>query len=202
VDADTVDRFIGRLYTAFILRDATFLISGATVIAVALPQPVSALSKVLGTETSHSWLAVAAFLGLSYVSGVLLQEGARWPLDKASHRYITWRNKKDPSSDRTIVRMQRVHKSGAIEHTIHAIERLIFLRQVAATVLSALVVTTAILLIGSSAAAREWQFWLGAVTALVLCVGTYLDKSRQLEDVFGQLIAERPTAEGSSELAA
>jgi hypothetical protein len=187
-----VDRVIGRLYTAFILRDATFVISGGIVLTTAVHQPLQALALVLGGRSSLSWFVVVTFLGLSYVLGVLLQEGARWPLDKASHRYIKWRSGKDPSKERSIVRMERLHQANTSEHTIHAIERLVFLRQVSATVLSAVFAVTGVLLVGSAQGLRAWQAWLALVLGAILCVGTYLDKSRQLEDVFNQLLPASP----------
>ena len=196
METTTVDRIIGRLYTAFILRDATFVLSGAIVITVMTPQPLNALAKALGTGKEHFWLAIAAFLALSYVLGALLQEPVRWLLDKAAHPYIRWRSKRSPSSDRLVVRMQRVYASNASEHTIHGIERLLFLRQIAATQLSALAFSVAIVLVTNSPRLRGYPIWLALLLGLIICLGTYLDKSRQVDDVFTQLLHGGEAASG------
>lgn len=192
-----VDRVIGRLYTAFILRDATFLVSGSIVITVVIPKPLDALAQTLGTGYQHFWLAVLAFLALGYVLGVLLQECVRWPLDRLAHWYIRRRAKRSPSKDRIVVRMQRVYEAKAGEHTVHGIERLLFLRQIAATQLSAIVVMFLVFLLRQSPILQGYPFWLGFLLGLFICIGTYLDKSLQLDDVFIQLLGEERRSVGN-----
>lgn len=193
METSTVDRLLGRLYTVFILRDATFLVSGGVVIATAISHPLDAMSGFLSTDTDVSWFALIIFLALSYVLGVLLQEGARWPLDFVARMYVKWRTKKTPSPDRSIVRMERVHEADVSEHTVHAIERLIFLRQIAATQTSTVIAVLAILVLREGHLYLSGPVWGAVVLFFIICVGTYLDKSRQLEEVFSQLLKDDPS---------
>ena len=205
---ETIDRIIGRLYTNFILRDLTFFVSGAIVLVVAVPKPLKLLSQKLPIDRGLYWVAVLAFLAISYVLGVLLQEVARFPLDKASK----WYNEKKFSDIQTkprkkivlddlkgelVVKLEKIYRLSTQpnERTINGLERILFLKQIAATQFSALGAVIIVLkvhfyfdhhfvrhpVIFLLDGLTLWGKTALLVLGMALCFWMYLDKARQQE---------------------
>ncbi len=149
---DAVERLIGRLYTTFVLRDLTFIFSGAVVLTFAIGKPLRLVRMIGRLETGHIWVIALAFLAVSYVLGVLLQEASRLiVLEKRSkantlgHLHeITSPEEALSGSDpddlkitfvnqQLAPKLERLRRLGQGQETLYAIERILFLKQIAAT---------------------------------------------------------------------
>jgi len=135
---DSVERAAGRLYTAFIMRDLTFFISGAIVIVVVAPSALERLTDFLSLSPKFHWFSILAFLAISYVLGIILQEAVRTFMEPLSREYIKRRVKNAESKEELVVRLEKIIKDGCSDHTIRGIERILFLKQVGGTLFSAL----------------------------------------------------------------
>lgn len=180
MDADGFEKLLGRLYTAFVLRDLTFFASGGLVIASVLPTPVDTIAGALTHLVSFQWLGLAAFLGLSYVLGVLLQEFVRVPLEPLSSWWIKRKRKRPVPPGRLVVRMEEVYRKRSL-HTALGVERVLFLKQVAATQSSALLVLGLAHLAGGKLSI-PLPWWAFLLTSLAWAA-MYVDKSLQEDDI-------------------
>lgn len=182
---DSVERIIGRLYTAFILRDLTFVFAGGMVLAVASRHPIETFIELLSLPSEQWWIGLLIFLLAAYVLGMVLQESVRWFLVPASKIFMEWRLPRSISTDEMVVRLDRIIKAGCSEHTILAIERTQFIKQTGSTQLSVL------LSIAVLVASRVHGYVFSGLLVLALFTGVlltswiYLDKSLQQENFFG-----------------
>ncbi len=196
---DKVEGLIGRLYTAFIARDLTFFVSGALVIAVVVQQPLDQITKTLSISGElPPWISVAALLALSYVLGAILQEAGRLILEPMQCLYVRSRGEVPPDSPE-IVRRDALRKRVHSEQTYLAIERLVFLRQVAGTQFSSYVaILIALRLPGAPTCIPPLLVPLLGFGAGI-CIWVYLDKSHGLERVMSGLgNGKSPTKEAGS----
>ncbi len=81
---ESIQKFFGRPYTSFILRDLTFFVSGGIVLFLAIQEPGDLITDYLRLNDKTSWIGILIVLALSYIIGVILQEGARLLLEPAS----------------------------------------------------------------------------------------------------------------------
>ena len=85
---DSVERIIGRLYTAFILRDLTFVFAGGFVLPVACRHPFEPFIVMFYLPAEHWWIGLVIFLLTAYVLGMALLESVCWFVVPASTRFI------------------------------------------------------------------------------------------------------------------
>jgi len=180
MDADGLEKLIGRFYTAFVLRDLTFFASGGLVIASVLPTPVDTIAGTLTRNISFQWLGLPAFLALSYVLGVLLQELVRVPLEPLSSWWIKKKRKRSEPPGRLVVRMEEVYRKRSL-HTALGVERVLFLKQVAATQSSALFLLALLRFAGGNLA-MPLPWWVFLLISLAWSA-MYVDKSLQEDDI-------------------
>lgn len=208
---DAVDRVLGRLYTNFILRDLTFFVSGGIVIVFAVNKPFEEIGDIFALNENFVWIIIPAFLAVSYVLGVLLQEAARLIiLERASERYIDKRSNellKSKAYDRRetlVVKMERLIKEGHSEYTRNGVERILFLKQIAATQFSAIgavIILLVLRFLGNTALLLRHPFqFLGSglliyikisilLVGMGLCFWMYRYKAHQQERVISGLMA-------------
>lgn len=201
---EAVGKFIGRLYTNFILRDLTFFVSGGIVIVLVLNNPLKELKHYFVRNGDISWVVVLVFLAISYVLGVLLQEAARIPLEKASKWY---NDKKFPDDDWEGELVVKVEELLRMKHrlddlTLNGLERILFLKQIAATQFSAMGAVIVILKVrffcDIGLMRHPMRFFYdglvlwGKIAILILgmalCFWMYLDKARQQEEIILDLL--------------
>jgi hypothetical protein len=184
---DSVERAAGRLYTAFIMRDLTFIISGAIVIVVVAPSALERLADVLSLSSKYYWFAILTFLAVSYILGIILQEAVRTFMEPLSRKYIKWRLKNAESKDELVVRLEKIINDGCSDHTLRGIERILFLKQVGGTLFSSLLTILIIFAIRIRIYRIPSQALLIIVGGLLLCGWIYLDKSFQQEKILSSL---------------
>jgi hypothetical protein len=192
---DSIERAAGRLYTAFIMRDLTFFMSGAIVIVVISPSALERLTEILSLSSKFHWFSILAFLAISYVVGIVLQEAIRTFMEPLSRRYIKWRLKNEESKHELVFRLEKIIKNGCSDHTIRGIERILFLKQVGGTLFSALLAILVILLVRCRINEIPSGGLLVIIGALLLCGWIYLDKSLQQEKILSSL---EPGSNGES----
>jgi hypothetical protein len=180
---DKAERFIGRMYTTFVLRDLTFFVSGGLVIGAVANKPIvqSLDDNILLSE--NLWLVVIAFLGVSYVLGMILQEGARIPLEYLSKKWIKIETDEEESEEELVSRLEEIYQEGCKEETRFGIERILFLKQIGSTQFS----STLILLILCINAKQAPWISIFLAMYLLLCAWTYIYKSRQQEQILRSL---------------
>jgi hypothetical protein len=145
VDIDGIERLIGRMYTAFVARDLTFFVSGGLVIAIAIGGPfLDPFANAISADRNFHWLAIPTYLAVSYILGVLLQEVTLLIFEHIPNWYKTRTGQVTQRSDPLIVRMERLHQQCS-PHTILALERILFLKQIGATQLPTLIIVGAVL---------------------------------------------------------
>jgi hypothetical protein len=180
VDTEGFEKLIGRLYTAFILRDLTFFVSGGLVIIACLPKPVDMISRAMSDSDALQWLGIPAFLALSYVLGVLLQELVRLPLEPLSDWWVRRKRRGRDAPGRLVVRMEEVYQDRSL-YTALGVERVLFLKQVAATQCSALAILTVLSGLGYHLI-LQLPWWLLLLVSLAWAA-MYLDKTLQEDDI-------------------
>jgi hypothetical protein len=186
---DSVERAAGRLYTAFIMRDLTFFISGAIVIVVVAPSALERLTDFLSLSPKFHWFSILAFLAISYVLGIILQEAVRTFMEPLSREYIKRRVKNAESKEELVVRLEKIIKDGCSDHTIRGIERILFLKQVGGTLFSALLTILVVFVVRCRINRIPSEGFLIVIGALLLCGWIYLDKSLQQEKILSSLEA-------------
>jgi len=184
---ESVERAVGRLYTAFIMRDLTFFISGAIVIVVVAPSALERLTDIRSLSPKFHWFSILAFLAISYVLGVVLQEAVRIFMEPLSREYVKRRMKYTESKDELVVRLEKIIKEGCSDHTIRGIERILFLKQVGGTLFSALLTVLVIFAFRCRINRLPIEGWLTGIGALLLCGWIYIDKSLQQEKILSSL---------------
>jgi hypothetical protein len=184
---ESVERAFGRLYTAFIMRDLTFFISGAIVTVVVAPSALERLTDILSLSPKFQWFSILAFLAISYVLGIVLQEAVRIFMEPLSREYVKRRMKYAESKDELVVRLEKIIKEGCSDHTIRGIERILFLKQVGGTLFSALLAILVIFAIRCRINGLPTEGWLTGIGALLLCGWIYMDKSLQQEKILSSL---------------
>ncbi len=141
MDTDAIEKLIGRMYTSFITRDLTFFVSGGLVIAVALNAPViDTFASVISRNIDFFWLAIPAYLALSYVVGILLQEITLILLEHIPNKV------KKIKTEPLIVSMEKIQHHCSSQ-TILGLERILFLKQIGATQSITLLVMGVIVLV-------------------------------------------------------
>jgi len=186
---DSVERAAGRLYTAFIMRDLTFFISGAIVIVVVAPSALERLTDFLSLSPKFHWFSILAFLAISYVLGIILQEAVRTFMEPLSREYIKRRVKNAESKEELVVRLEKIIKDGCSDHTIRGIERILFLKQVGGMLFSALLTILVVFVVRCRINRIPSEGFLIVIGALLLCGWIYLDKSLQQEKILSSLEA-------------
>lgn len=185
MDADGIGRLLGRLYTAFILRDLTFFVSGGVVLAAIIQEPIDEGSSALSAQNDFSWIGIPIFLALSYVVGLLLQEIVRIPLEPLSNRWIRVRRGRSVTGERLVVRMERVYRTN-MPNTALGVERILFLKQVAATQFSAMG-ALAILTATNATTLFDVPPW-AFIAISVVWAYVYFDKTLQEDDILIELV--------------
>jgi hypothetical protein len=181
---EAIDRLISRLYTAFILRDLTFLVSGAMVITIAFPKPLERLATVLSLHHDFPWLSLIAFLALSYVLGVVLQELARFPLEWIANLCIEFMTNIEKNRCIAEVKLFLLEKSQPSDHVIpdevkRSIERIAFIKQIGGTQASALLAVLVICIFRPGAFRVHPILIAALIFGILLCSAIYVCKSLQ-----------------------
>jgi len=184
---ESTERLIGRLYTAFVLRDLTFFISGAIVIVFWIDSPLEHLADILEVVPRFYWFVIVAFLALSYVLGIVLQELVRTFLEPLSRCYIRSRLKKPELNTELVARMDRLIKKGCSEHTIRGLERILYLKQIGSTQFSALLMILLSYIFQVRSSGITAPVLIILIVGLLLCKWIYLDKSLQQEKILRSL---------------
>jgi len=182
---DKVERIIGRMYTAFILRDLTFFVSGGLVIMAGANNTIDEWGLLLCKISDHLWLAIIPFLAISYVLGVILQEAARIPLEYLSKKWIKCKIGKEESTDELVARLEKIYQKGFEEETKFGIERILFLKQIGSTQFSSIAIIMLIVCLRDVQV--EWKVKFLVDGYLLLCAWMYVDKSRQQEQILRSL---------------
>jgi hypothetical protein len=180
---DSLERAAGRLYTAFVMRDLTFFISGAAVIVVLDPSILKHLGNNLCLNSKFYWITFLAFLAISYVLGIILQEAIRTFMEPLSRKYIKCRLSKSESKDELVVRLERIIKNGCSDHTIRGLERILFLKQVGGTQFSALLTILIIFIIRIGICRISAGYFVLLISGLLISGWMYLNKSLQQEKI-------------------
>lgn len=181
------DRIVDRLYTDFLLRDTTFIVSGAMTLSVALPTPVDVLASAISGDKSIRWTGIVAFIALSYVLGVLLQEAARTVLEGIADDHVRLSRPGTTWQRRQVAMIEQLVQRGVSGLTVRGLERLVFLRQVAATQNATYAAILAILAVRVGLCSALWAAGL-MVPAMILTAYIYCDKSLQLFDNYHELM--------------
>ncbi|MCH8876698.1 MAG: hypothetical protein IIA89_07715 [Chloroflexi bacterium] len=184
---DSVERIIGRLYTAFILRDLTFVFAGGMVLSVASRHPIETLIELFSLPAEQWWIGLVIFLLAAYVLGMVLQESVRWFLRPASKRYIQWRLGKSISNGQMVVRLDRIIRADCSEHTMLAIERTQFIKQTGSTQLAALLSIAILVALKVHGYAFSGLLLLALPIGMILTSWIYLDKSLEQEKILSGL---------------
>jgi hypothetical protein len=158
---DEAEKLVGRLYTTFIMRDLTYVISGGLVIGVVL-----APLGVIDLESANPWLVVPAYLVCAYVMGLLLQETA---VLVRLMRMVPRQRESDEGSNNYIILMDDIHQH-CHPNTVLMIERVVFLKHFGATLGSALLVVGVLLLVYMLLGILAWAWWQLLLTEIILAL--------------------------------
>jgi hypothetical protein len=108
-------------------------------------------------------------------------------MEPLSREYIKRRLKNAESKDELVVRLEKIIKDGCSDHTIRGIERILFLKQVGGTLLSALLTILIIFVVRRRINRIPPEGLLIVIGALLVCGWIYLDKSLQQEKILSSL---------------